>query len=678
MKLQSLLLKRHAMRVLAFVIMFAVSLLQPVTGFSDSNNLQDLIDKAESEGNIDRLLEAIEDLKKNRISLNDADADELRQLPWLSGADIQAIIAHRLDKGPFLSLQQLEPVIGKEKSLTLLPYIIIKEKKSVQKPVKGGGFEGTWYSRCFWERPERSGILNGAYSGENYKLYNRLQMSLPHLNATLVQEKDIGESNLADYTSVSVAVHDTGIVKSAVLGNYTLNIAQGLLIGQGRYFSKGSDPTGSVRLPSTRLLPYSSSSEYGFLQGGAATLKLDPLEVTQFYSVNHLDARINSSGVITSFDEAGYHRTLLEVSRKDNVTETVAGTNLLYHFHTATLTGRIGGTLLYYSYSKPLSQLDWNATGNMISSSTLYSIEADCSLGKASLFAEAAFSENPAALSWNSGLEYEVVKGLSTVAALRRYGAHYYSPFAGAFAERAGGASNEHGYYFGLNAKLGDRVSAGACYDLFITPSLSGNADYPFSSTGHDLRCFASWKALPSLVWSLQLQQKYKEEARLQAPSGGQSIWTALPVESSRVRLDCDMKPFSKIKLRSRGEVKKVVNKSLAGDEIFYGWLLYQQINVESGLFTFKGRVTLFNTEDYDAALYAAEDDLPLTSGFGVYNGRGKSLYLIALCQVMKQMKLGARYEKSWYSDRTVYGSSNDLRATSAPGSFHLGCLLSF
>ncbi len=111
--------------------------------------------------------------------------------------------------------------------------------------------------------------------------------------------------------------------------------------------------------------------------------------------------------------------------------------------------------------------------------------------------------------------------------------------------------------------------------------------------------------------------------------------------------------------------------------EAFYGWLFYQQAGYTAGKFALKGRFTVFNTEDYDAALYAYEDDLPLTSSLGMYDGRGKSLFVVATWQLLPQMKLGARYETTWYSDREVYSSGNDERATSAPGSFHLGCFLS-
>ncbi len=663
--------KRHAVRrVMTFFLLITSPCCTVQALPAENSDMQDLLNNAESESNIEQLLDLFDRLKSSKILINQADADELCQLPWLTRADADAIIIHRRDQGPILSLQELEPLIGKEKTTSIAPYILFtKGRASRQQPgAKAVLVDGSLYSRIYWETTPRQGLLNGSYAGENYKLYNRLQFSAPHLKASLVQEKDIGEPDVADFSSISLNAYDLGHLKSAVLGNYKLNIAQGLLIGQGRYFSKGSDPTGSVRLPSKQLLPSSSSTESGFLQGAAATLKLDAFEVTLFYSSNHGDAVINADDVITSFSSSGYHRTELEIGRKDNVTETISGANILYRYQAGLFSGKAGGSVLNYKYPLPIDD-------HYFSSATMYSLETDLSIGHTSLFGEAAFSTRLADASWTAGAEYEILKGISTVAAIRRYGDGYASPFAGAFAERGSDASNERGYYVGLNAKISKRLSVAAYYDHFTFPKLGVHCPYP--SDGNDERVLITWKQSPLFTWNLQLQHKYKEEESNQVASGD-PLYTALPQITDRCRLDCDVALSSKVQLRSRGEVKKVVKKYLAGNQQFYGWLASQQAGYSSGKFGLKGRVTVFNTEDYDAALYAYEDDLPLTSSLGMYNGRGKSLFVVATWQVIPQMKLGARYEVTWYSDRAVYSSGNDERATSAPGSFHLGCFLTF
>ena len=685
-------LKRHVLQSVMTFFLFLTPLFFPFSFLhAEDRDLQQLFDSAESEANLEQLVNLIENLKTKNISLNQADSDELRQLPWLTTFDVQAILSYRRDKGQILSFLELEPLIGKDKAASIAPYILLNSTPATQPSALAPIFPAncplptanvfpsslSLSTRIIWETTQRKGIITGAYSGDNYKLNHRLQFSAPHFDAGFVQDKDIGEPDIADFSSLSIHAYDFGVIKNVVIGNYRLNFGEGVLIGQSRLYSKGSEPIKSVRLSSKQISGYTSSSESGFLQGAATTLKLDHVEVTSFYSANHVDAVINkTSGLITSFDESGNHRTTLETSRKDNVTETLTGVNLLYMYQTGLLSAKLGGTLLYYNYSQPLAILNPPSSALSTQNSALcYSIQADASLDKVNLFAEAAFSEKPNETSWIAGTEFEIVHGVSMIASLRRYGSYYYSPFSGAFAERGVGASNERGDYVGIKAKVNESLSVGAYYDLFTFPLLDDHCLYP--SDGNDCRLFMTWKQSPVVTWNLQLQHKYKEE---QANQGSTSnpLWTALPKITDRSRLDCDVDVSRRLHLRSRGEVKKVVNKYQSGDTALFGWLIYQQAGYHVGTFSLKGRVTMFSSDDYDAALYAYEDDLPLTSTLGLYNGRGKSLFILASWQALQGMKLAARYDMAWYSDRYLFSSGNDERATSSPGSFHFGCIVSF
>ena len=78
-------LKRHAIpAVMAFFI--TLSPLSPLDAQKNdqNSNLQQLLETAESETNLDQLLELADHLKSRNISLNEADSEELRQLPWLT------------------------------------------------------------------------------------------------------------------------------------------------------------------------------------------------------------------------------------------------------------------------------------------------------------------------------------------------------------------------------------------------------------------------------------------------------------------------------------------------------------------------------------------------------------------------------------------------------------------
>lgn len=665
--------RHNSSAIMAFFLFFAVLFLQPVSG-SAEENIAELFDQEQLAGDLEQLQQDLENLKVRKIPVNSADAEELRQLPWLNSGDILAIIEQRNLKGRLDSLRDIEGVIGREKAAAIAPYIAFDDPVALRKAVrKDEAATGSYYSRLSFDTTPRDGLSNGRYPGDNFKIYNRLQADYANFHVSLVHDKDIGEPDVADFVSLSLSASDIGIVRQAVLGNYRLNFGQGLLVGQSRFMSKGSAPSNSVRLGSKRLSAYGSSSEYGFFQGAAATVDLNPFEVTGFYSANKVDAVINKkTAMITSFDESGYHRTMTERKRKDNVTETVYGASVLCRFTSGQVSAKAGATWLRYDYGEP-----FEAFAGERGTSSLGSIEADVTAGKLGLFGEAAWSEKPEGkISWIAGAEYPLLPGVNLQLAVRDYSHGYYSPFAGAFAERGEGGSNEQGVYAGVDARISKQVSLGAYYDRFRFPVLDDHT--PFASDGYDTRIFLDYRQSADLVWSLQYQHRYKEEQKNQGTSSS-PVWTALPKVMDRLRLDCDIDASRRLQLRTRGEVKQVVRHYLAGDETYYGWLVYQQANYRAGRFSLKGRFTMFHTDDYDAAVYVYEDDLPLVFNSTAFSGRGKALFLVASWDVTRNLKLAGKFETTWFDDRDVFGSNkDDRRDTSAPGSVHLGCFLKF
>lgn len=661
--------RRVARAVMAFSLLSACfSTLPPPAAAEDG--LGDLLDRGQIGGDLEQLQENLDALKARKIRINEAEPDALRQLPWLNSGDISSIVEVRRTRGAILSLRQLEAIIGPEKTARIAPYVTFARKTRLPSPEEKEPLSGSFSSRVLWDTTPRDGLSDGRYPGGHFKLYNRLQLDYGNFQANLVHDKDIGEPDVADFVSLSLSASDLGIVQQAVLGNYRLNFGQGLLVGQSRFMSKGSEPSNSVRIGSKRLSPSSSSSEYGFFQGAAATLDLKPLEVTAFWSANLVDAR-NTTGTITSFDEAGYHRTMTERNRKDNVTETVYGGSLLYRFESGAVRGKAGGSWLRYDYGEPLKAL-----GSVDGSSSLGGVECDLLIGRLGFFGEAAWSEKPhGRVSWIAGADYQVLPKVNLLFAVRDYDPGYYSPFAGAFAERGDNASNEKGCYFGIEGAVSSKVSLGAYVDWFRFPVLDDHTDY--ASDGFDTRVFLDYRPSGAVALAFQYQHRYKEEQKNQGSSSS-PVWTALPHITDRFRLDCDIDVSRRLHLRTRGEVKRVVKEYLAGDETYYGWLLYQQANFRVGSFGLKGRFTLFHTDDYDAAIYTYEDDLPLVFNSTAFSGRGKALFLVASWDVSRNLKLAGKFETTWYDDRDVYSSGADERDTSAPGSFHLGCSLRF
>ena len=112
-------------------------------------------------------------------------------------------------------------------------------------------------------------------------------------------------------------------------GDYTLQFGQGLTLWSGFSFDKGPDVT-SVAKKDLGLRPYTSTNEYSFFRGAAATINLyQHFDLTPFVSIRHLDAsqKADKAGdlVQSTINQTGLHRTPTEIKNKGSLTQRVYG-----------------------------------------------------------------------------------------------------------------------------------------------------------------------------------------------------------------------------------------------------------------------------------------------------------------------------------------------------------------
>ena len=663
------------LRRITATALFCASALSPAPALA-ADSIEELLDRSEPTGNAEVLFSDLETLRRSKIPINLATEEQLLELPLLTALDAAKVIDWRRQRGPIASIAELETAIGADVARRVAPYLSFelppeKEKRAEKKAQPSGKLRGSVISRAFWEIPPRTGIANGKYAGENRHLYSRVQAATPHYGVHLLSESDIGERRIDDFLSFNLHAERIGILTQAVAGNYRLSFGQGLLFGQGRYLSKGTDAIDGVLLFGPALRPYNSAGEDNFLQGAAATLLPGPFEVTGFTSRNKLDASIDA-GVVTSISTSGYHRTATEIAKKDNLSQAVSGVNLRYRYRTGELNAGIGATFADYRYSLPLEALG-NQRG-----SQLGSLEASVVYRHAQVFGEAAFDRNADALSWICGVQADLAKGVTGVASMREYAIDYVSPFAGAFAERGDSGTNEEGFYLGLKAKALSNLNLAVSYDIFRFPELD-RTHYALPSSGHDARFYATWKQNRWLTWDGMYQHKEKEETKKQLDEERTlQYYMPVPKTTNRVQLGLAARCSSTVTLKSRAAYKSLQSRFVTGTESEEGWLLYQQLDWKRGPVTLKTRLARFDTDSYDAGLYAYEDDLPLVYALHNYYGRGKAWFIMLDVEPVKDFCLTAKYEITLYNDREAYGSGNDLRNTSSPSSFNVGCMWKF
>lgn len=657
-------MQRHFCAVHSGIFCIALLILIPVMSLRAEDDFQQLFDESDEPGRVQELIDDLSLLKERKIPVNTASAGDLLLLPFLSPADARAIVLWREQNGAIRSRSDLEGIIGEDTASMVMPFLDFTmfrlPERAPTPPV-----DARWDARWYREYPERRGIATGAYLGGNDKFYSRLGVQYGDIDVRGVIQKDTGEPDWDDFTSLSVSITGQGFIRRVVAGNFTVSTGQGLLFGQGRYLSKGVDPLG-VRLRGHTLKPYSSSGETGFMQGAGVELDAGPLDITAFYSDNRVDASVDD-GTITTLRASGYHRTESEILHKDNCSERVAGLHLRVPFRSDSVEGSIGATLMRYRYDLPYEDAGgkegWYDGGG---------IDLDVSLDDIDVFAEASVTGSERYVSWIAGAGFPLTEGISSVIAVRDYHREYVSPFSGAFAERAGNASNEEGYYAGIEARILKNLRIGAYYDIFRFPEL--NRYYGLSSSGSEAKLSVAYRQSSSLRWELLLQHQYKDNAEKYEPESGSVYYTAVPYVTDRARLGLEHKVSRWLTLKLRGEYRSVTGRYPERNTYSDGWLAYVQANVSSGPVRVKTRYTRFLTDDYDSAIYVYEDDLPRVFSLPAYYGDGQSFFSVVSWKAASFFTLSGRFRKTWYADREVYGSGHDERNTDSPVDVHIGC----
>ena len=74
----------------------------------------------------------------------------------------------------------------------------------------------------------------------------------------------------------------------------------------------------------------------------------------------------------------------------------------------------------------------------------------------------------------------------------------------------------------------------------------------------------------------------------------------------------------------------------------------------------FTSRYVLFNIPDYDNRIYAYENDVLYAYSIPSYYGKGSKVYLVAKCNIIRNLDFWLRLAQITYTDRKVLKSGWD------------------
>ena len=670
--------------------------------------IERLAEDSDEDADYEELLENYIFLSENPVNLNSEEIVELLELRLINVFQYEELQKYRRYYGDFLFIEELEMVEGfDEQTLAIIAPIVYigkddsRDKITLDKMARYGKhqvvgrYEQILEKQQGYEPISDSALLakpNSRFLGspQRYQLkytYNYRN----RIRAGFVLEKDPGEMFFTDNVSDTIKAllgknyrrgfdfvgfhlyaKDLGIVKAAVLGDYQLSFSQGLTMWTGLNY--GKIETGSCVMKHGRgITPKASASEYSFMRGAAVTLGGGPFRGTVFYSNRRIDANVTETDTldaaeyVSSLQETGYHRTIGELQDRHAIRQQVVGGHLAYavsHFE-------VGYTLHHTWLSaelqlKPSNYNQYYFQGRQL---TNQGIDFKYVRGKFAFFGEGAMSFNSdstalsgvstgsATLSRMAGLIGMTVKPtgyLNFTLLYRNYGKAYQNLFSNAFCE---GSRNQgqRGIYLGVEVAPAPYWNLLAYADHFRYTWLTSQAYAP--SWGHDyyLHLSHSFNRRTSAYLQIRSKTKMKNSTNGLVFSHYHIFYT-----KNSVRFNINYGFANGLVFSNKAEYAHYRNDDGSNSQ---GYFICQDVayKPENKPFSLTFRYALFDTEDYDARVYAYESDVLYSFSVPALYGKGMRVYLLGKWKPFSSLTLYARIGSTIYTDRDEISSGLTL-----------------
>lgn len=561
-----------------------------------------------------------------QVILNKADSQALSRLEMLSLEQIEQFLLYRKVMGKLVSLFELQAIPGWDSKTIqrLLPYVTLNEPWAMKESWSSRWTGGQSQLLFRWEKQlakKREALQNNGM-GAAHRVLIRYSYQFKHLFAYgLTLEKDPGEKFSSpnyqfgpDFKSGYMLFRDVGPVKTLIVGDYAVNMGQGLLQWQSLAFGKGGDLL-ALKGAAAVLLPYRSLQENNFYRGAAFTCGWRHSAATLFLSSKKVDAHLDSSGEssrqVRSFLTDGFHRTSSELSTRKNMAQFSWGGQWVY----SSKQGHIALNMIRHQFNLPLfsSVTPYKIYAPRGSRFMNYGFDYAYTMQNVHWFGEWAATQEGAKAGLFGALIVLHPK-LDAGILYRRIDPGYFSFYSDAFLESSA-VSNERGFYTGLTFRPTPTLQCLFYVDVFRFPWLKYGIDRP--SEGFDQQSTLVYT--PHKKWSLRLRFQSSRQAHNENASEAPF---SLVLPNSLVQFRSQMtfiaKPF--LQLTCRMDWKRV-RGSGAPEE---GWYTYIDLH-------YKGRKTgsaqfrclYYETSSYASRLFAYESGVKHQFRIASFYGKG-------------------------------------------------------
>ncbi len=636
--------------------------LEVITENSEDNETQD-----------DTFLQQLQQFIKNPINLNTADAVILKELLILTPLQVQSLISYRSLFGNFIDIYELQAIPYWDVATIekLRPFISVSTEadllNSVQQRLSGG--RHSILARVTQVLEKQKGfavdpaVATNYYPGSPQRYFFRYKYQYKNLlQYGLVGEKDAGEDFFKggqkkgfDFYSVHFFARNIGIIKSLALGDFTINMGQGLTQWQNLAFKKSPDVI-NIKRQLAVLRPYNSAGEINFHRGFGITVAKKNIEATAFVSYKKIDANLagdtlnNDDFFVSSLQTSGLHRTKSELANKGVQRQLAYGGNIAWNKNRV----HLGINTIQYNFKLPINKQDdpynlYALSGKSLGNS---SIDYSYTYRNVHLFGELA-ATNKLDKAFVNGMLVSVDARVDLSFMYRNISKKYQSLYSNAFTESTF-PTNEQGFYSGISIRPNNYWRIDAYADFYKFPWLRFQVDAP--STGTDYLIQATYKPNKQL----EIYTRYRSESKARNFNPEElRISPVAPRPRQNFRGQISYKLNTELTLRNRIELTWFDRKGMGKQN---GFLSYVDFIYKPMMKKYAGNIRLlyFETDGYDSRMYAYENDVLYSFSIPVLYDKGYRYYANINYDVNKKCTLWLRWAQTIFRNRQTVGSGLD------------------
>jgi hypothetical protein len=608
------------------------------------------------------LLLQLEALRRRPLNLNSATTADLQVFPFLTPLHIDQFLSYRAFLGLLHDVHELQAVPGWDVALVrqLLPFVMVAPiKLEARRILKNMQASGNNMLQLRWSRTLQKArgfkLPDGAgFGGDRNALLLRYLFRKPGVQYGFVADKDAGEALFKkdraspDFFSAHLFLRGNGRLKALAIGDFTLNLGQGLIHWQSMAWGKSSEVL-SIKRQGAALRPYASAGEAFYLRGTGATWGKGPLEATVFAAHQKINVNLDidewGEQIISSFSPGGLHRTRLEYGGRRAAGQLAAGGSIVYRkplFHAA-----VNG--VWHRFSLPIQKNDapYNLFG--LKGRQFFGLGADYGFSHRNihLFGEAALDGkgHPAIVQ---GAIVSIHSAVDVSALGRFIHKSYAAISANAFTESST-TTAEQGLYLGLQWRLPGRIRLSAYADLFRYSWLRFRTDAP--GTGKDYLLHLLYQPTKKTEAYLLLRSEAKPANRL-APAT--ALRQVMQKQRYSVRVQWSREINKGWMVRSRAEAVRV----LGADSVLNGCMFFVETHYRpSARLAMDVRLAWFDATGFDSRIYTYENDVLYGYSIPALYGRGIRAYGNVRIRLHKHVTAWLRVANSFFAGADTNGS---------------------